>query len=95
MSSLSILFITKLTRTDCEFQTRLPAQLVRHVAEDHDLDDALRPLAMPNKFGPPEVPMSVETLPAYMSVPLQVSGQPITADRHQRLGPWVSDALPS
>ncbi|KAF8524754.1 hypothetical protein JB92DRAFT_3140467 [Gautieria morchelliformis] len=79
---------------DCEFQTRLAERLTEHVADEHDEDDLLRPIAVPSEAIVPEPRDLVETLPSYLSVPLPVVGQSISKERHQKIGPWVSTNLP-
>lgn len=74
----------------CDFQTQLADPLAEHVADDHDGNDSLRPIAVPSSLVAPNLPAQVEVLPSYCSVPRQVTGRAISKDRHQKIGPWVT-----
>ncbi|KAJ3923739.1 hypothetical protein F5877DRAFT_74076 [Lentinula edodes] len=73
----------------CDESFRSSRKLSQHSLKYH-CDDQLRPSAEPyfpfQPASPPDIP---STLPSYMVVARAVTPHPISAQRHQVLGPWV------
>ncbi|KAJ3895588.1 hypothetical protein GG344DRAFT_61993 [Lentinula edodes] len=73
----------------CDESFRSSRKLSQHSLKYH-CDDQLRPSAEPyfpfQPASPPDIP---STLPSYMVIARAVTPHPISAQRHQVLGPWV------
>lgn len=81
----------QIRQADCDFQTRIAERLAEHVTDDHDENESLRPIAVPTALVAPELPALLNnTLPSYLSISRQVTGRPISGERHQKIGPWVT-----
>ena len=73
----------------CELCFSDPKALLSHVRAEHR-NGRLRPDTAPFKAELPlEEPYVPDTLPSYMSVAQPLTYTPISAERHQTLGPWV------
>lgn len=94
VGSLIISFIyldTSLFLVDCEESFRHPRHLLEHNRAEHNGKGSLRPTPKPFKPDLPPLPPTPESLPSYMSVSRRVVKAKISEERHQELGPWVSD----
>ena len=78
-------------RSGCADSFSNAEDLARH--HRHHGNDPLLPSTKPTKPDVSQTPPALpDTLPSYMSVTVRIATEPISQERHAKLGPWVNIA---